>query len=455
MVALPADFHKLSKLHVLCLTSNFLRNAVIDYANLDKFSQLTHLYIAQNEIGPDVPEGLAKCNKLIALSLSRNRIQSADRLGRLTNLEWLGLSENELQSLPSTFANLKNLKGITLANNPLDDGSAYCSLVTPPSIVVAAPRIHPAAEDKEEPKAPILPAAAQADTFATMTFHLPRYEDPSGTYTSLSNALRAARTESMSRSVSPDGRTPVSPMTSGTNASVESTEDLPSEQVVSPGQPSPSSLGPSAALASSKSSLSPINELATPASAAVREKGTSGPDATVHSRSVHSTGSQRPRRAISGRPVAWQPGDEGSMSMPELFEGHQVDHFYECANDNVDDVDQSDQLHSDERDKIFQHAFATTVSEAHRSHQLVPNRPPPAIPPNPDSSHQLVVKTNSAHDCPPSLDEESPSSDGRPFLSPIPASPRSPAASSTTSATESEILQIYTEDAGEESRKDE
>lgn len=206
-----SDFSKLSKLQTLCFSNNRLSNQAIDHAHLDKLHHLTNLYLAQNDLGPDVPETIGRCGKLTTLSLTKNRIVDVDRLSKLTSLEWLGLSDNQLTCLPSSLGMLKKLEGITLWGNPMDDGSVATNINLNLTVVVAKARGHEEAEVKSNPDISFaFETARDSSNFSTSaifpdesrnsgsqysTYTLTRSHKGPEPYLSLSSALMAIRSE--------------------------------------------------------------------------------------------------------------------------------------------------------------------------------------------------------------------------------------------------------------------
>lgn len=87
---------------------------------LTRFSELTTLYLRDNELTGEICSGLSRLNKLEELDLTDNKFTGdiPPSLGELTNLVSLLLGSNELTgSIPSSFSALKNLNVFDLSHN--------------------------------------------------------------------------------------------------------------------------------------------------------------------------------------------------------------------------------------------------------------------------------------------------------------------------------------------------
>eukprot|EP01038_Epipyxis_sp_PR26KG_P005943 gene5943-8192_t len=85
--------------------------------NLDQLISLQQLNLSYNAITKI--DGLDRLTQLIELNLAENMIDKIENLDRLVALERLNLSGNRIENIPTSIANLSNLKHLRLARNKL------------------------------------------------------------------------------------------------------------------------------------------------------------------------------------------------------------------------------------------------------------------------------------------------------------------------------------------------
>jgi Leucine-rich repeat (LRR) protein len=88
--------------------------------NVGILKTLETLWLSYNEL-QDLPISLFDLKNVRRLSLANNKLESiSERLGELSNLEYLYLEKNQLSTIPKSIKKLKKLRHLNLANNPLD-----------------------------------------------------------------------------------------------------------------------------------------------------------------------------------------------------------------------------------------------------------------------------------------------------------------------------------------------
>jgi Leucine-rich repeat (LRR) protein len=109
---------------VKSIYGEFLLNKAKGKTIKDKLINLTNLDVLglhNNEL-KSLPDWIGKLKNLRRLYLSGNRLKSLpESIGNLTNLKKLDLHNNELKSLPESIENLTNLRGLNLYDNPISD----------------------------------------------------------------------------------------------------------------------------------------------------------------------------------------------------------------------------------------------------------------------------------------------------------------------------------------------
>jgi Leucine-rich repeat (LRR) protein len=132
---LSPDIAKFTKLEELDLSKNDL--AVLPDV-IGQLKALTKLDVKDNRRLKALPDSLAACTQLTDLDIGRTKIErlpslpaldlldadgvpslDLESVARLTTLTNLTLSDCELETLPDSFAGLKQLQWLTLTNNKL------------------------------------------------------------------------------------------------------------------------------------------------------------------------------------------------------------------------------------------------------------------------------------------------------------------------------------------------
>lgn len=89
-------------------------------SNVGILKTLQILWLSYNEL-QDLPMSLFDLKQIRKLNLANNKLETlSERLGELSNLEYLYLEKNQLTTLPSSIKTLKKLRYLNLANNPID-----------------------------------------------------------------------------------------------------------------------------------------------------------------------------------------------------------------------------------------------------------------------------------------------------------------------------------------------
>ena len=117
-----APLTKLTQLTELYL----IDNQIIDVAPLAKLTQLTELYLSYNQIIDVAP--LANLTQLTRLDLRSNQIIDVAPLANLTQLEGLSLISNQIIDV-APLANLTQLEGLSLISNQITDVAPLANLV--------------------------------------------------------------------------------------------------------------------------------------------------------------------------------------------------------------------------------------------------------------------------------------------------------------------------------------
>lgn len=89
-------------------------------SNIGVLQTLQTLWLSYNEL-QDLPDSLFDLKQVKRLSLANNKLDRLpERLGELSNLEYLYLEKNQLTTLPNSIKKLKKLRRLNLSNNPID-----------------------------------------------------------------------------------------------------------------------------------------------------------------------------------------------------------------------------------------------------------------------------------------------------------------------------------------------
>jgi len=109
------------KLEKLCLDNNFIEEIV----NLGHLKNLKWLDLSFNKIRRI--QGLDQLKKLEDLSLYCNKISVVEGLDQCTNLQCLSLGNNRIDSLEQVvrLRQIRSLRMLTLANNPIESNAEY------------------------------------------------------------------------------------------------------------------------------------------------------------------------------------------------------------------------------------------------------------------------------------------------------------------------------------------
>ena len=109
------------KLEKLCLDNNFIEEIV----NLGHLKNLKWLDLSFNKIRRI--QGLDQLKKLEDLSLYCNKISVVEGLDQCTNLQCLSLGNNRIDSLEQIvrLRQIRSLRMLTLANNPIESNAEY------------------------------------------------------------------------------------------------------------------------------------------------------------------------------------------------------------------------------------------------------------------------------------------------------------------------------------------
>jgi len=101
----------------LALNSNSVEHLPKEIGRL---TRLESLWIAWNTELKHLPTSIGQLTGLKKLMIHDNRLQSLpEDIGKLINLEWLGIANNELKILPTSLFQLTNLKKLELQKNRL------------------------------------------------------------------------------------------------------------------------------------------------------------------------------------------------------------------------------------------------------------------------------------------------------------------------------------------------
>ncbi|KAB1158310.1 leucine-rich repeat domain-containing protein [Tenacibaculum aiptasiae] len=108
--SISQNITKLQNLNVFDISNNHLSHLPNELAEL---AELKRLNIEYNQLTKLPP--LEKLPKLDSLSAHNNNIEEFSELPQ--SLTWLNLNSNELEQLPKSITNLKNLKTLVISNN--------------------------------------------------------------------------------------------------------------------------------------------------------------------------------------------------------------------------------------------------------------------------------------------------------------------------------------------------
>jgi Leucine-rich repeat (LRR) protein len=89
-------------------------------SNIGILKTLETLWLSYNELQA-LPSSLFELKQIRRLSLANNKLENlSEQLGELSNLEYLYLEKNKLTTLPKSIKKLQKLRHLNLANNPID-----------------------------------------------------------------------------------------------------------------------------------------------------------------------------------------------------------------------------------------------------------------------------------------------------------------------------------------------
>jgi len=122
----PQEILKLAgSLEILDLSNNELSQLPADFGRLKK---LRILFLSQNKF-EEIPETLSQCPNLTMIGFKSNIISRFPENALPTKVQWLILTDNQIEKLPDSIGNLKNLQKLMLAGNrisSLPDSMAAC-----------------------------------------------------------------------------------------------------------------------------------------------------------------------------------------------------------------------------------------------------------------------------------------------------------------------------------------
>ncbi|KAL9156282.1 hypothetical protein ABFS82_09G065300 [Erythranthe guttata] len=117
--SIPSTISRIANLETLKLDGNFLNGTLPD--SFDSFSKLTSLSLSNNLFSGPLPSSLQRVNSLNDINLSDNGIfGELFDLGRLSNLHWLDLSNNRLDSSLASMPEFVTV--VLLKNNTFSGG---------------------------------------------------------------------------------------------------------------------------------------------------------------------------------------------------------------------------------------------------------------------------------------------------------------------------------------------
>lgn len=123
--SVPVELYKLNALQTLILSNNKLIKA--SFPDLEQSSKehcLTHLQyidVSQNQL-EELPPFLFNCSQLAELLASNNSLnQLSVEIGQVTQLKTLDLSTNSISELPQELSNCSKLRSLLLTGNPIAD----------------------------------------------------------------------------------------------------------------------------------------------------------------------------------------------------------------------------------------------------------------------------------------------------------------------------------------------
>lgn len=112
---LPEDVLKLENLEFLNLGGNKLSSLPL---NLDRLTKLRTIFFANNEF-TTIPKVLGNLPSLFMLSFKGNKIETIDIESLSPSIGWLILTDNRLETLPSSIGKLSKLRKLMLSGNRL------------------------------------------------------------------------------------------------------------------------------------------------------------------------------------------------------------------------------------------------------------------------------------------------------------------------------------------------